>query len=263
MRAQSPSLRPSGHVNDFANILDATSRAELESLLATLETETTAEVAVVTVTSLDGTSVEEFANTLFRTWGIGQRDKDNGVLILVAPAERRMRIEVGYGLEPVLPDGLAGQVTREEFLPAFETLDFTKGILQGTRRVAMIVRANEAAASEAPLSAAALVQHKVEAPEWLLGTIVGLFVAVASFETGVGLSARAIFPIVKGLVLAGILISLQWLLLGPFAVMVTGAVIHLPAAAVAGIWGIPQGPHAGVAEHDAKEKGRTVMGVGN
>jgi uncharacterized membrane protein YgcG len=134
--------KPSGPVNDFADILDAPTLAELKALSADVEAQTTSEIAVVTVTSLDGMSVEEYANRLFREWGIGQKAADNGVLILVAPSERKIRIEVGYGLEGVLPDGLAGQIIREEFTPQFKDGHYPQGILLGTRRVAEVVRRN-------------------------------------------------------------------------------------------------------------------------
>ena len=109
--AAQPSLpSPTGRVNDFASVLDDSSERQLDALLARLEEETTAEVAVATVSSLDGITVDEYANRLFNAWGVGQRGKDNGVLVLVATSAREMRIEVGYGLEGVLPDGLSGQI---------------------------------------------------------------------------------------------------------------------------------------------------------
>ncbi len=109
--------KPTGRINDFAGVLDEPSESQLDSLLTALETDTTAQVAVVTMDSLDGANVEEYATKLFNAWGIGQKGKDNGVLVLVVPSERVMRIEVGYGLEGILPDGLAGAVMRDE-LPA-------------------------------------------------------------------------------------------------------------------------------------------------
>ncbi len=95
---------------------------------------------MATVPSLNGMSVEEYANKLFAEWGIGQKGKDNGVLVLVAPSERKIRIEVGYGLEPILPDGLAGSIIRDQFIPAFRKSDYQSGVLDGVRRVAAIVR---------------------------------------------------------------------------------------------------------------------------
>ena len=138
-----PSLpSPTGRVNDFASVLGDSSERELDALLATLEQDTTAEVAVATVSSLDGMSVDEYANRLFNAWGVGQRGKDNGVLVLVAPSAREMRIEVGYGLEGVLPDGLSGQIIRQQFVPAFAKGDYEGGIVAGVTRVVEIVRRN-------------------------------------------------------------------------------------------------------------------------
>ena len=134
--------KPSGPINDFAGVLDQTAVETLRMLAADVEAQTTAEIAVATVTSLDGMSVEEYANRLFKEWGIGQKGVNNGVLILVAPSERKMRIEVGYGLEPILPDGLAGQIIREQFTPAFKDSRFSEGILLGTQKVAEVVRRN-------------------------------------------------------------------------------------------------------------------------
>src|SRR5262245_36363925 len=96
--------KPTGPINDFAQVLDEATERELAALVKSVEDETTAEIAVATVTSLEGMSVEEYATRLFAEWGIGQKGKDNGVLVLVAPSERKTRIEVGYGLEPILPD---------------------------------------------------------------------------------------------------------------------------------------------------------------
>lgn len=132
--AAQPSLpSPTGRVNDFASVLDDSSERQLDALLARLEEETTAEVAVATVSSLDGITVDEYANRLFNAWGVGQRGKDNGVLVLVATSAREMRIEVGYGLEGVLPDGLSGQIIRQQFLPAFAKGDYEDGIVAASR----------------------------------------------------------------------------------------------------------------------------------
>jgi len=143
-RADAQSLPdPVGKVNDFAGALETSQRATLESQLEDLERETSAEVALVTVPTLDGRSVEEYANALFNTWGIGKQGRDNGVLVLVAVQDRTMRIEVGYGLEGVLSDGLAGALMRETFLPRFRDDDNRAGILDGMTRVIDIVRRAE------------------------------------------------------------------------------------------------------------------------
>lgn len=110
---------PTGHVNDFAQLLSSDYRQSLEQELVDFEEETTAEIAVVTIESLEGDSIEEYAVRLFEQWGIGKKEKDNGLLILIAKEDREMRIEVGYGLEPVITDGRAGRIIREKMRPAF------------------------------------------------------------------------------------------------------------------------------------------------
>jgi uncharacterized protein len=135
--------QPNGRINDFAGVLDEPTRAELAALSAAVDAETTAEIAVATVTSLSGMSVEDYAVKLFAAWGIGKRDKDNGVLVLVAPMARETRIEVGYGLEPILPDGLAGMIVRDQFLPHFREDNYQEGIVAGVQRIAGIVRRNQ------------------------------------------------------------------------------------------------------------------------
>jgi uncharacterized protein len=104
-----------GHVNDFANVLDQQTKEKLELWLTNFEKMTGTQIAVVTVTSLEGRPIEEYANELYRAWGIGAKSgehKDKGALLLVAVQDRKTRLEVGYGLEGDLPDGLAGEILR-------------------------------------------------------------------------------------------------------------------------------------------------------
>lgn len=107
------SLKPQGYVSDFANALDADTRAKIEDYCARVETATGVQMALVTLTTLDGAPVDDTANTLYRKWGIGKKGKDEGVLLLLAIQDHKDRVEVGYGLEPILPDGFAGSVLRE------------------------------------------------------------------------------------------------------------------------------------------------------
>ena len=108
------SLKPQGYVSDFANVLDPATRAKLESYCGQVETTTAVQMALVTLPTLDGQPVEDVSNTLFRKWGIGKKGKDDGIMLLLAIQDRKDRIEVGYGLEPILPDGFVGGVLREE-----------------------------------------------------------------------------------------------------------------------------------------------------
>ncbi len=126
----------SGPVNDFGAVIDAGSAAELDRRIRSLEKATGDAVVVATVkTVAPFANVEEYAVRLFEKAGIGQRGQDNGVLILLAVAERRVRIEVGYGLEEFIPDGFAGEVIRRAMLPAFRESRFGEGLLDGTTRV--------------------------------------------------------------------------------------------------------------------------------
>lgn len=106
-------LQPQGYVSDFARVLDEASRARLEAYCGQVEQVTGVQMAIVTLDSLDGEPIEDAANTLFRRWGVGKKGKDEGIMLLLAIKDRRDRIEVGYGLEPILPDGFAGSVLRE------------------------------------------------------------------------------------------------------------------------------------------------------
>ena len=131
---------PQGYVNDFAQLLSPQSKSQLEEQLSKLEKETTVQVAVVTVNSLEGNSVEEYASKLFETWGIGKKEKDNGVLFLVAKDDRKMRIEVGYGLENIITDSRAGRILDNNVIPAFKGNNYEKGITDGVNAIEKYIR---------------------------------------------------------------------------------------------------------------------------
>ncbi|HHV07544.1 MAG TPA: TPM domain-containing protein [Firmicutes bacterium] len=129
--------QPAQSINDLAGLLNEETRQELETIGAEIWEQTKADVVLVTVPSLDGVSIEEYALTLFRNWGLGDKDKNNGVLLLV-DKERllqgqpgKVRIEVGYGLEGAIPDGKAGRILDEMVLPLWEQKDYNGGIRAG------------------------------------------------------------------------------------------------------------------------------------
>ena len=136
-------FQPKGYVNDFAEILKTEERTNLENLLNQTEKATTAEIAVVIIPTLEGENLEEYANELFKQWGIGKKGKDNGVLILVAQKEHKIRIEVGYGLEAILPDGKCGQIIRDVLTPAFRKQEFGTGLYQAVFLVSQIIQGQE------------------------------------------------------------------------------------------------------------------------
>jgi uncharacterized protein len=105
-------LQPQGQVSDFAGVLNPAHRAELERYCREVAAATKAEIAIVTLPTLDGEPIEDVANTLFRKWGVGQKGQNDGVLLLLVTQDRRMRLEVGYGLEGAIPDGYSGSLLR-------------------------------------------------------------------------------------------------------------------------------------------------------
>jgi uncharacterized protein len=106
-------LKPQGYVSDFAHVLDPSSRAQLEAYAGRVEQATGVQMAIVTLDSLDSQPIEDVSNSLYRKWGVGKRGKDEGILLLLAVQDHRDRVEVGYGLEPILPDGFDGSVLRQ------------------------------------------------------------------------------------------------------------------------------------------------------
>lgn len=131
---------PVGYVNDFAGILGPETEQALEQQLVQLEEDSSIELAVVTIESLEGTTVEDYAVRLFEDWEIGKKNEDNGVLFLIAPSEQKVRIEVGYGLEPVLPDAKAGRLLDNYVVPAFREGNYDKGISEGVAAIIKVVQ---------------------------------------------------------------------------------------------------------------------------
>jgi uncharacterized protein len=129
----------SGRVVDEANILDSQTRAALTEKLAALEAKTTDQLVVVTLKSLQGTSIEDFGVQLGRHWQIGQKDKNNGVLLIVAPNERKVRLEVGYGLEGALTDAVSRLIIENAITPRFRTGDFAGGITRGVDDITSVL----------------------------------------------------------------------------------------------------------------------------
>ena len=116
-----------GRVTDQANIISAPAKASIEAKLQNLEDKSGIQLVVATVSSLEGGDIESYANGLFRAWKLGMAKKNNGVLFLIAPNERKMRIEVGYGLEGVLTDAVSSVIIRSAVAPRFKAGDFTAG----------------------------------------------------------------------------------------------------------------------------------------
>lgn len=141
--SQPASLKFSGFINDYTGTLDEGEKESLENLVQSIERETSSEIAVAIIDNLGGDSIEDYANELFNGWGIGKKEKNNGVLMLVVLKERNIRIEVGYGLEPVLPDGLCGRIIRNSISPEFRKGNFYGGIHAGIQDISSAIRGKD------------------------------------------------------------------------------------------------------------------------
>ncbi|MEW6398478.1 MAG: TPM domain-containing protein [Bacillota bacterium] len=152
---------PSGFVNDFAGVLSAAERQSLEEFCSSLEARTGAEMAIVTVRRTGDESIQMYAVRLFEAWGIGKKGRDNGLLILAAMEDRRVWVEVGYGLEGILPDGKVGAILDRYLVPAFKEGRYGEGLSACARALAAEIEAAPAEEAErgparpAPVSAVA------------------------------------------------------------------------------------------------------------
>jgi uncharacterized protein len=140
---------PSGYVNDFAKVLSPTTKQTLESELSEFEKDTSNEIAVAIVPDMGGDYIENYAVQLFKEWGVGKRDKDNGVLLVVTMQEHKLRIEVGYGLEGTLPDSLAQKILDNEMTPRMRADDVDGAV---TAAVHAIEQATQGEYTPAPSS---------------------------------------------------------------------------------------------------------------
>jgi uncharacterized protein len=135
-----PAPQPNGFINDFAGVLSPEMKLKLESLALEVQEKTGAEVAVAIVRSLGGETVETYANELAGRWGVGGKD-DRGALLLLSIDDRKLRLEVGYGLEPIVPDGRAGQIL-DAMTPLLRQGDYDNAIALGVSETAQIVAAD-------------------------------------------------------------------------------------------------------------------------
>jgi uncharacterized protein len=133
-----------GRVVDQAGVMTAENRADVEAKLKDLEDKSGIQLVVATVKSLQGSDIETYANQLFRFWKLGQAQKNNGVLLLVAPAEHKVRIEVGYGLEGTLTDALSSVIISSAIIPRFKANDFSGGIVRGVDGIISVLSGDSA-----------------------------------------------------------------------------------------------------------------------
>jgi uncharacterized protein len=134
-------LKPQGYINDFAGVLSAPAKEKLTTLCTEVDRKAQAQIAIVTVSSLGGEPIEQFSIDLATQWGVGPKQQARGILILLAPNDRKYRVEVGYGLEAILPDGKVGGFGRE-MVPLLRQNDYSGALILLTERIASVIAAD-------------------------------------------------------------------------------------------------------------------------
>jgi uncharacterized protein len=227
-----------GRVNDNAQILSEDTRKSLTETLKEHEVRTTNQIVILTMSSLEGESIEDFANKVFIEWKIGQKGKDNGILIVVVPDERKMRIEVGYGLEGTMTDLSAGRIIRNIMAPRFKEEDFDGGITDGTLSVISILDGKDlpesADVNETVNTSEQSDLSGFENPDMSIATriligafifgIIGLFTFIGILTPGVGwflyfflIPFWAMFPIIVVGTKGALVCLIAYLILFPVA----------------------------------------------
>ena len=189
----------SGRVVDNAEILKSSTRASLDALLKAHETASGDQIAILTIRSLGDESIEQYAQRVFAVWKLGQKGKDNGILVVIAPADHKLRIEVGYGLEGSMPDVIAARIIRNIVTPAFKNGDFDTGVQKGAEAIVAQLEGRgdtlglSSSVADAP-HAVANFSSPASGMPWpmriLVGCfifgIIGLFTVVGVLTPGVG-----------------------------------------------------------------------------
>src|ERR1035441_1761441 len=165
-----------GRIVDQAKIISSDTRSAIEPKLIDLEAKSGIQLVVATVTSLEGQEIEPYANELFRSWKLGEKEKNNGVLLLVAPNEHRVRIEVGYGLEGTLTDALSKVIITNAIAPRFKTGDFSGGISRGVDDIITVLTTDSSEWQRRP-SLRLDNQQNTDPTTWLLiAALIVLFI---------------------------------------------------------------------------------------
>jgi uncharacterized protein len=166
-----------GRIVDNANLLTPEDEAELTATLASLEGTSSDQLAIVTLPSLQGFTIEDFGYKLGRHWGIGQAGKDNGVLLIVAPNERKVRIEVGKRLEPIMTDAMSRIIIENAILPGFRRGDFAGGIRAGVRDIKDVLLGDAEAVKRR-----ALGTHEAPEIDWIAVLIIAIWIAIVVYS---------------------------------------------------------------------------------
>jgi uncharacterized protein len=182
--AELPAL--TGRVVDAANVIDATTREEITRKLEAFEAKSSDQVVVVTVPDLDGEAIEPYSNRLYRSWALGQQQENNGVLLVVAPNDRKVRIEVGYGLEGTLTDLLSKLIIENAIIPGFRSGDYAGGISRGVDDILSVLSGD---AAELEARAKRNIKEPASDIDWFM--VIFMIVWAVIFFGGFGLAVLA------------------------------------------------------------------------
>ena len=196
-----PAFPPlTGRVTDAAGILPAATVAALDTRLAALEASTRTQLVVATVPDLQGLEIDEYGYRLGRGWGIGQKGQNNGAILLVAPNERKVRIEVGYGLEGTLTDAMTSQIIRRDIIPYFKAGDMAGGVVAGADALTRLLQLPPDQQSQAVMQAAAAQDQRGRGGNagfgtavWIIIILIWLFISIARRKRGRGLGSAVIW----------------------------------------------------------------------
>jgi uncharacterized protein len=190
---QVKNLKPQGYVNDFAGVLNAQAKEKLTALCAEVDQKAKAQIAIVTISSLESEPVEQFSIDLATAWGIGPKQKDRGILILLAPNDHKDRLEVGYGLEPILPDGKVGSFEREA-VPLLRQNDYSGAVLLITQRVAQVIAEDQKVALDTLSGVPQPVPESDNSPAAPFGNLAEILIfAIFIFFPLIGFLLRLLF----------------------------------------------------------------------
>lgn len=175
-----------GRVNDYANILTLDQKNRIEQILKTHEDTTTNQIVVLIITTLEDENLEEFTNRVFNTWNLGQKDKNNGVLLLIAIKDRKLRIEVGYGLEGYLTDAICSSIIRNDITPLFRQENYAGGIEKGVLSIISAIEGSYTATEYIEEDGDELGATEKTIIGLFVFSILGIFTLAAIFTKGCG-----------------------------------------------------------------------------
>lgn len=212
-----PALK--GRVNDYANMLSPETVSALDAKLAEFERQDSTQVVVITIPTLEGEEIEEFSIRVAEQWKIGQKKKDNGVILMIAKEERRMRIEVGWGLEGTLTDLRAGRIIDNVIAPSFKAGEYDRGVTEGVDAIIQTVRGEYTATDAPPGLPAGADPWKYATPALIAFFFIGIIGKIKRLLGGV---AGSLITPVAGAMIYGIA---PWILILIPAGFVLGLII--------------------------------------